>query len=146
MNATTDAQIITLARAIAPTHWELWDALQELEKTTDFIAPNDAIEMLTRPSKGLAIKITNMSSSNPTNFLVGGGHNVHYTHTPGESTVEQIARLLSPNDWFIYDRLHLWGVKTGNVTPDHLLSLLTKESLDSAAHYYQLAMELKPTR
>lgn len=145
MNATADDPIIALARAIKPAHWKLWDALQDLERTTDYIAPSDALDMLTRPSESFAIKITNMSSDSPINFHFGAGHNVHYTPTPGEDTIEQIARLLAPEDWSIYDRLHSWGRKTGNVTPDHLLSLLTKESLDRAAHYHQLAVSLNTT-
>lgn len=141
MNATTDPVVI-LARAIKPTHWKLWDSLQELEKTTDYIAPNDVLDMLTRPSKSTAIKVINMSGEAPTNFLIGNGHNFSYVHSPEESPVEQIARLLAPEDWSIYDRLRLWGSRTGNLTPDHLLAMLTRDSLERATHYYELAVSL----
>lgn len=138
--------IIELARHIAPNRWRVYDALLDLEETSDYIAPSDVLELLTRPSKSLAIHTMNISGDNPTSFSAGSGRTIHYQNTLGENPVEQIARLLDPDEWNIHDRLNNWGRTSGNTTPEWILNLLTAQSMDRATHYYNLAVAINAPR
>lgn len=146
MTTPSEDRIIELARHIAPTRWRVYDALRELETASEYIAPSDALDLLTRASKSTAIHTMNISGDNPTNFSTGSGHNTHYQNTLGENPIEQIARLLDPEEWNIYDRLDAWGRKTGNITPEWILSLLTARSMDRATSYYSLAVAINTSR
>lgn len=145
MRTASEDKIEQLARQIAPTRWRVHDALLDLESRSSYIAPSDALDLLTRTSRSVAIHTLNISSGNSTDFSTGSGHNVHYRHTPGEDAVEQIARLLEPEEWNIHDRLVGWGNRTGDITPEWILALLTSPSMDRAARYHRHAVSLSAT-